>query len=271
MANELSWRHSETGETLYATIRSAARTMWNGSALETLTVANWGDYDIALAETPASSYFHVGDWPAGLSTAGWYWVDIYSQAGASPAISDTLLGTLYGYWNGTKFEPAGGDVAQVNGTAQTARDLGNALPSAAPGANGGLPTTNGTKINQTADLTAGQTIAATVAAGAIATDAITADAVKADAVTKIQSGLATSSALTVVKELLDTTAVAELAADPGATPAGIIKLLMLLYMKARNAETVTSAAKTVKNNAGATILTHALSDDGTTFTKGKVT
>lgn len=35
-----------------------------------------------------------------------------------------------------------------------------ALPNATPGANGGLPTTNGSKLNQTADLTAGQTIAA---------------------------------------------------------------------------------------------------------------
>jgi len=34
----------------------------------------------------------------------------------------------------------------------------SALPNAAPGANGGLPTTNGTKINQTVDLTAGQSI-----------------------------------------------------------------------------------------------------------------
>lgn len=32
------------------------------------------------------------------------------------------------------------------------------LPDAIPGQNGGLPTTNGTKINQTADLTAGQSI-----------------------------------------------------------------------------------------------------------------
>jgi hypothetical protein len=50
----------------------------------------------------------------------------------------------------------------VAGTAQTARDLGNALPAAAPGASGGLPTTNGAKLLQTADLTAGQTISATV-------------------------------------------------------------------------------------------------------------
>jgi hypothetical protein len=34
------------------------------------------------------------------------------------------------------------------------------LPDAVPGANGGLPTTNGTKNNQTVDLTAGQSIAA---------------------------------------------------------------------------------------------------------------
>jgi hypothetical protein len=35
----------------------------------------------------------------------------------------------------------------------------NSLPDAVPGANGGLPTTNGTKINQTVDLTSGQSIA----------------------------------------------------------------------------------------------------------------
>ena len=39
----------------------------------------------------------------------------------------------------------------------------NSLPDAVAGATGGLPTTNGTKVNQTVDLTAGQTIAATVA------------------------------------------------------------------------------------------------------------
>lgn len=35
----------------------------------------------------------------------------------------------------------------------------NSIPDAVAGANGGLPTTNGTKINQTVDLTAGQSIA----------------------------------------------------------------------------------------------------------------
>jgi hypothetical protein len=68
----------------------------------------------------------------------------------------------------------------------------NSLPDAVAGASGGLPTTNGTKINQTVDLTAGQTIVP----GAAPTDWLTASAVKADAVTKIQSGLATPTNIT---------------------------------------------------------------------------
>jgi hypothetical protein len=89
-----------------------------------------------------------------------------------------------------------------------------------------------------------------------------------DATTDSQNKIAAAEA--VIKALLDTTAMAELTSDPGATPAGIIKALMLLYMKARNLETTTATAKTVANSAGTTLLTHTLSDDGTTFSKGKL-
>jgi hypothetical protein len=108
MANELSWRQSATGETVYATIRSEGHLYWNTAgtpALEALTVANWADYDVALTEAPASSYFYVGDWPTGLTTVGWYWVDVYKQVGGSPAISDTVIGGFLGYWSGAAFSP----------------------------------------------------------------------------------------------------------------------------------------------------------------------
>lgn len=123
MGSELSWRHSATGKTVYATIRSAARTYWSTEgtpALEALTVANWDHYDIALAEAPASSYFYVGSWPAGLTTVGWYWVDVYEQAGGSPAIGDTFMGTLVGYWDGAVFLPWAGDVQEWKKTAAPA-------------------------------------------------------------------------------------------------------------------------------------------------------
>lgn len=135
MANEVSWRHTATAKTVYYTIRSAARQMWNTSgtpAFEALTVVNWADYDIALAETPASSYFYVGDWPAGVSTVGWYWLDVYEQATASPAISDTLIGGIIGYWNSTTLSPWAADVTQISGDS-TAADRLEAVLDATPG------------------------------------------------------------------------------------------------------------------------------------------
>ena len=71
----------------------------------------------------------------------------------------------------------------------------------------------------------------------------------------------------VIAELTDP--IPELSGDPGGTPT-MREAIMMLFMKARNAETVTATAKTVKNNAGATIMTHTLADDGTTFTKAKL-
>lgn len=116
MANEIQWRGTETGETLYATIRSASGTQWNTAGtpnFEAVTAANWADYDIALAES-SGNYFYVGTFPAisGNMVAGWYWVDIYKQAGGTPAITDVLQGTIVGYWNGTSLLPWAADAQE---------------------------------------------------------------------------------------------------------------------------------------------------------------
>lgn len=128
MANEVSHRHTATGETLYFTIRNVSRQMWNTAGIpnfETLTVANWGDYDVALTESPASSYFFVGTFPAitGNMVAGWYWVDIFKQAGGSPAISDVLQASYFGYWDGTTFKWWGNDSLALGGDVQSLTDL----------------------------------------------------------------------------------------------------------------------------------------------------
>ena len=133
MASELSWRHTATGKTMYATIRSAARTYWHTDGtpgLETLTVAHWANYAIALTETPGSSYFYTGSWPAALTTAGFYWLDVYEEpAGAGAAISDSIVGLMLGYWNGTAFLPADGTVGGSSKPAVTlaAADLNGGL------------------------------------------------------------------------------------------------------------------------------------------------
>lgn len=78
----------------------------------------------------------------------------------------------------------------------------------------------------------------------------------------------TSEVLAQVNAALDT-AIAELGvAAPSATPT-MRTGLMLLYMALRNRTTTTATAQTIQNDAGTTIATAALSDDGTTFTKAE--
>ena len=163
MAAEITWRHSATAKTVYATIRSAARLMWNTAgtpAFEALTVANWADYDIALTESPADSYFYVGTWPAGVSTDSWYWLDVYEQAGAGPAIADTLIGGIIGYWDGTVLSPWAADTVQVAGTAQTAGDLVGILGTPANIDSGGA--TIADNLKKIADDNGGASFDATV-------------------------------------------------------------------------------------------------------------
>lgn len=129
MASEVFWRHTTTGEILYFTIRNTSSQMWSTAGtpnFESLTVANWLNYVVVLTETPASSYFFVGTFPAisGNMVAGWYYIDIYRCLNGSPAtsnalISDLLAGSILGYWDGTSLKPQGADMLQITGQTVT--------------------------------------------------------------------------------------------------------------------------------------------------------
>ena len=79
---------------------------------------------------------------------------------------------------------------------------------------------------------------------------------------------ALASILTQIRTALGTDTMSELSAIPGATPT-IYQALMISYMSLRNEHTATSSQEKIKNNAGTVIATSAVSDDGTTFTKGQ--
>ncbi len=61
-------------------------------------------------------------------------------------------------------------------------------------------------------------------------------------------------------------------AEPASWPATptLNEAIMLLYMGMRNASTATATERTIKNDAGATIATGTMSDNGTTFDQGKL-
>jgi len=98
MANEIQYRHTATSATLYATIRNAAGNYWNGSAFVTPSTASWATFSITMTET---HYRYMGTFPAGITTAGLYQLEVFSQVGGSPAITDTLLARQTILWDGS--------------------------------------------------------------------------------------------------------------------------------------------------------------------------
>lgn len=75
------------------------------------------------------------------------------------------------------------------------------------------------------------------------------------------------SAVTVLG-LFNSTTMPELTGIPAATPT-LYQAMMLLYMSLRNTHLATSVQESISNSAGSTITTATLSDNGTTYTKGK--
>jgi len=136
MANELQAHGITTGKTLYAVRITSTGLYWNGATHVAYNAANWTTYAIALTEIGAGSY--MATMPT--AAAGVYAYPVYEQAGASPAVTDAKRGIGSIGWNGA-IEILPVNILQVSGTAQTARDLGLALPAAAPGGAGGLALT----------------------------------------------------------------------------------------------------------------------------------
>lgn len=91
--------------------------------------------------------------------------------------------------------------------------------------------------------------------GAMAANVVTAAALAADAGTEIAAAVGGRT-------------ITELVSVPGASPTAD-QAEALLYMAVRNKRDTTASADEIHNDAGAVIATAALSDDGTTFTKGE--
>lgn len=98
MANELRANYNGSA-TLYAIVRQRTDLYaWNGSAFETWADGNIATYDIPL--TASGGDLYAADFPSGITTAGYYTVDYYKQAGGSPATSDYRLDGELIYWTG---------------------------------------------------------------------------------------------------------------------------------------------------------------------------
>lgn len=140
MANEIRCRHT-AGQNLYAVIWSG-NTVWNGAAFEAPLAANWATYDLAMTEVPITGQEsrYAVSFPAGITDAGQYTVEVYIRAGGSPAVSDAPFnpdGQSLD-WDGTKL--VGGHNQLDAGTPIDGKTLTAALKIIAATTAGKLPT-----------------------------------------------------------------------------------------------------------------------------------
>jgi hypothetical protein len=101
MANEIQADYA-SGNTLYAVIRNRSGQVW---FLAQQTFEDWGlggrtadDYDIALTDRTGSRY--TGDFDSAVPSGG-YSIQIFRQAGATPADTDPLVSGREIAWTGT--------------------------------------------------------------------------------------------------------------------------------------------------------------------------
>lgn len=99
MAGELQRRYT-TAKNVYAQIRSATATIWNGTALEAYLTANIANYDVPMTEQGTASQVYAGPFPAA-AVAGTYRVSYWERVGGAPAETDTYIDTEWLEWNGT--------------------------------------------------------------------------------------------------------------------------------------------------------------------------
>lgn len=267
----------KTRETAIAYNASGMDLVWN-------FVTTGGAYtQTAVTPTTAGTYdwTHQGD--------GMYSIEIPASGGASINNDTEGFGWFSGVVTGVLpfrgpvigFRAAALNDALIDSAWSTTRGLaGTALPNAAADAAGGLIISDAGGLDADAILSRLTATRAgyldNLSGGAVATQAsvntiddfLDTEIAAIIAAIAALNNVSSSDVLNQVNTALNT-AIAELGVGtPSATPT-LRTAVMLLYMTLRNRTTTTASAQTIQNDAGTTIATAALADDGTTMSKAE--
>ena len=97
------FKHIDTGNDLYYIQREpepgTQHLDRDTATLVTYDPADWADYVQALTEDPAGGYIYKRT--HAVVTQNPFIYDIYKRLGTDPAITDALLATIYGFWDGS--------------------------------------------------------------------------------------------------------------------------------------------------------------------------
>lgn len=271
MANEIQYRHYDTGDTLYAVFQNEAGQVWNLTdtpAYETVSSTNWPaeEYGTVLGEIATNTQQYQQDVPTGLDV-GIVRRLIFVRLGGTQALSDYTAADEWLMWDGTAFTAVPADMVAINGDLTNGNNASLLLKKLDIRSGGSasacvitsdevavsLISTNGNAV----DITASNGFAISATNGILATNFY---------------GDLSGSVGSVSGDTKQTgdmfAAHAELAAVPAAN-ASLADKIEFLLMRDRNKQVGTSSAETVANDAGATVGTAALSDASGTTTKEK--
>lgn len=257
------FQFGETGNTVYSFIRKASDgTIWDGASFVSYNVANWTSYAVSMTEQ-TSSGFYSATFPVGIVDDDFYHIANYYQSGGSPAAGDTGFGQDSYKFDGTNLYNGVSLTAQMKTDVLT--QIQNAFNAAIPGSpvadsiyerikaiddrlptgliSGFDPSTTGVNLNPS------QTSVTIGTVNSLGSSAI-------------------SSIATEISDALRSDTIPELTGVPSSTPT-FSEAVMFLLMSLRNKRTTSTTATKVYNNAGSSIATAQVSDNGSQFTKEK--
>jgi hypothetical protein len=98
-----------SGWTVYTRLKNEAGLIWDTttSTFATYVVGSVANYALATPEMPATSGDYEATMPAGAAAGNYTWAH-YRRVGGAAALSDPIVGSGSGTWDGTGFSTGGG-------------------------------------------------------------------------------------------------------------------------------------------------------------------
>lgn len=300
---------SATGQSISTTIHDSSGNLWNGAAFEVFNSANWATYLTSLTEQGTSGYYKgsfpagiaAGKYTyvlypsatygeVAIGSGQIYWSGSIEEQGIGKVLETYKLDkvisatagatppTIGSYLDQIMNKDAGQTFSQSVASLQAIQSGGSSGPTAIQIANQvwdtvltGVHTIAGSGAAMLEAILAVLPSSGIISNFDAAATGVNLNASQTGVTIGTVNALGTSAASSVLTQIrtgLTTDTISELSGVPGTTPT-LTEALMLLYMSLRNEHTATSSQEKIKNNAGTAIATASVSDNGTTYTKGR--
>jgi len=112
--NEIVTAYGNGSSTIDRRVISLSGEFWNGSSFEAWVAGNIATYSAEVPNIGGGVY--IGDFPTGITDAGFYLIALYLRLGLSASVSDTFIGGDLLDWTGTEERQSIQSTAKMTGS-----------------------------------------------------------------------------------------------------------------------------------------------------------